>query len=372
MNKFFKKNFAKGKRDNVGWAFSPTIKLCWGGNPNLQKSSVGRIWKRSIKNFPCHHELAAPLVADVKEAYNGGGSQSISGSCHRQEYTDFNINKSNVGQVCTTYNNITLNTEERSIIVSCLRHYSPRRIAFTLAEVLITLGIIGVVAAMTLPTLIQNYKVKQTVTQLKKINSQLAQAYTLIREEEGGGMVNSETFEWDDDLLMEKFAKYLKFQKKCPGNVGECWENTMYKDVKGGDYSRYDGKGNTRASGILADGTFIMFNLRRAGITNSEGETEYINTTPADGIFAQIYADINGHKPPNQLGVDFFYWFLVGDRIFPGGVPSCGKYGCSPNDFVRNCLNANGYHCTAWIIYNENMDYLKCSDLSWNGKHKCK
>lgn len=42
------------------------------------------------------------------------------------------------------------------------------KVAFTLAEVLITLGIIGVVAAMTLPTLIANYQKRQTVVQLKK------------------------------------------------------------------------------------------------------------------------------------------------------------------------------------------------------------
>ena len=42
-----------------------------------------------------------------------------------------------------------------------------KKFAFTLAEVLITLGIIGVVAAMTMPSLIANYKKKQAVTQLK-------------------------------------------------------------------------------------------------------------------------------------------------------------------------------------------------------------
>ena len=48
-----------------------------GLKPQPTKSSVNRIWKRSIKNSPCHPELAAPLVADEKEAYKGGGSQSI-------------------------------------------------------------------------------------------------------------------------------------------------------------------------------------------------------------------------------------------------------------------------------------------------------
>ena len=51
----------------------------------------------------------------------------------------------------------------------------PMKKAFTLAEVLITLGIIGIVAAMTLPTLIGKYQKKQTVTQLKKSYTEISQ-----------------------------------------------------------------------------------------------------------------------------------------------------------------------------------------------------
>ena len=54
-----------------------------------------------------------------------------------------------------------------------------RKIAFTLAEVLITLGIIGVVAAMTMPALIGNYQKKQTVSALQKAYTTLAQAVKL-------------------------------------------------------------------------------------------------------------------------------------------------------------------------------------------------
>lgn len=57
--------------------------------------------------------------------------------------------------------------------------------AFTLAEILITLGIIGVVAAMTMPVLIENYKKKQTVTQLKKIYSALQQSIQLSQNNYG-------------------------------------------------------------------------------------------------------------------------------------------------------------------------------------------
>ena len=64
-------------------------------------------------------------------------------------------------------------------------YHSPRRIAFTLAEVLITLGIIGIVAAMTLPTLIQDYQKKQAVSQLKKTYSIMNQAIKLAETKHG-------------------------------------------------------------------------------------------------------------------------------------------------------------------------------------------
>lgn len=39
---------------------------------------------------------------------------------------------------------------------------------------------------------------------------------------------------------------------------------------------------------------------------------------------------------------------------------------------MSNKSNLNGYGCTAWVIYNENMDYTRCNNLSWDGKLKCK
>lgn len=60
-----------------------------------------------------------------------------------------------------------------------------KKFAFTLAEVLITLGIIGVVAAMTMPSLIANYQEKQRVSQLKKVYSALSQAFVTAVQENG-------------------------------------------------------------------------------------------------------------------------------------------------------------------------------------------
>ena len=87
--------------------------------------------------------------------------------------------------------------------------------AFTLAEVLITLGIIGVVAAMTLPTLIQNHRKHEVETKLAKIYSVVNQAIKLSTVEYG----EPQYWDWDcgpsgtptctTDEAIEKFNKYI-------------------------------------------------------------------------------------------------------------------------------------------------------------------
>ena len=58
-----------------------------------------------------------------------------------------------------------------------------RSAAFTLAEVLVTLGIIGVVSAMTVPTLMQNYQRQSYVTQLHKVYNELTQAFLQFKND---------------------------------------------------------------------------------------------------------------------------------------------------------------------------------------------
>lgn len=226
--------------------------------------------------------------------------------------------------------------------------------AFTLAEVLITLGIIGVVAAMTMPSLIQNYQEKATVTKLKKFYSLVSQAYVSILNDEGG----SDTLQAGDDLeMMEKFGKYLKYQKTCGRNKG-CFPNVTYKSVTGNGYNKWEDDTTYRSRAILTDGTLIMFNLN--ALRNN-----------SDNFYAQIYVDINGFKGPNQLGRDFFYFYISPEKIVPGGAKVLETI-FPDQKFDENCIQQNGYACAAWVIYNENMDYLHCKDLSWDGKHSCK
>ena len=74
------------------------------------------------------------------------------------------------------FNNITLQIEGDFMVSNDRK---AKYLAFTLAEVLITLGIIGVVAAMTIPTLMSAYREKVIVNQLKKVHAVLNQAFKL-------------------------------------------------------------------------------------------------------------------------------------------------------------------------------------------------
>ena len=80
-----------------------------------------------------------------------------------------------------------------------------RKNAFTLAEVLITLGIIGVVAAMTLPGIIQNYQKHVVETKLKRIYAVMNEAVRLSEVKYGDKKY------WDTNLSpMEFYNKYYK------------------------------------------------------------------------------------------------------------------------------------------------------------------
>lgn len=238
------------------------------------------------------------------------------------------------------------------------------KFGFTLAEVLITLGIIGVVASMTIPTLIQNSQEKATISQLKKTYSTLSQAYALAVQENGTpdswGLTNDTA---GSVTLINTLTQYLKTTKTCiDGDYTGCFPNVNYKLLGGGDA----GNLNTIAIGkaTLSDGTLIVPQFHSITCGSNRGTTTALST-----VCASLFIDINGFKNPNQLGVDYFRFYLTKNGIIPGGLPDETFIPFDPD-----CKNkSGGYGCTAWVLYNQNMDYLKpCgSTLSWSGPISC-
>ena len=224
--------------------------------------------------------------------------------------------------------------------------------AFTLAETLIVMGIIGVVAALTLPNLNSSTGEKEKVAKVKKIYQNINDAFG--RAEAVYGPYD----EWCPGMYyftpecihrqFERILEFLKYSKKCD-SVNIC---SIAMDQNGSTGSYQD-------AAILADGTIIAF---------------------SPGAIGVIRIDIDGiNKGANKQGYDVFEFFVNHDK------------GVHVEDIMSNTSkyvthDDHGYFCdfeaAAWIINFDNMDYLKTSDgttcpdgktkLTSGGNHSCK
>lgn len=251
--------------------------------------------------------------------------------------------------------------------------------AFTLAEVLITLGIIGVVAAMTLPTLIQKQNEKATVTALKKFYSSISQAYLFAINENGypDGWYNGDMPLGQSagaNIMLDTMAKYMKTNKICHNDKG-CFYDKNYKKIDGKNVALNWDNLDSISKLITADGMSVFFYSYGSNPSNAGGGMEKES-------YGAISVDINGFKKPNVFGQDMFSFILTKNGVVAFGTPNStidekleDSSVVKDNAFPKSCNRTNCYGhceaCTAWVIYNENMDYLHCDDLSWDGKTKC-
>lgn len=223
------------------------------------------------------------------------------------------------------------------------------KFAFTLAEVLITLGIIGVVAAMTMPSLIQSYKEKATVTAVKQSYSIFAQALKMVTIDNPdlSALTDSKlSAKENSQIMFNEISKHIKKVKSCDVDK-KCMGNTYYLNLNNEKVSNWDTYNNL-VTGVLANGTSFWILSLPASIS---GEETYAG---------QIGIDINGNKRPNKFGVDFFWFtFNKNGELFAGrGQGPGGTYwNCELSPSNSNW--SNGYGCSEWIITHENMDYLK-------------
>lgn len=207
---------------------------------------------------------------------------------------------------------------------------------FTLAEVLITLGIIGVVAALTIPSTIAKYQKKVTVTQLQKAVSILNQAYRTSIAEVGE---HENAFELGVEEYFNTYWKpYIKILKECPRNTNVA-----------------------RACGYSLINPFVWTNKTQSDRNLNQGGNDRIVFYAPDGFLYiihsglhgnlvkcdEIIVDLNGYKGPNQFGRDVFSLVRTKDTILPLG------YNKSDNDIKTNCsATGRGEYCAERIRRN--------------------
>ncbi|MBR6163005.1 type II secretion system protein, partial [bacterium] len=203
-----------------------------------------------------------------------------------------------------------------SSIRNLLNHCEGRNNGFTLAEVLITLVIIGVIAALTVPTMIAKYQKQALTTAFKKSYSIVSQAIAKSQMENGPletwdfpSSVNNET----TAQVVEKYIlPYLQVAKNCKTESGkDCFSaNTTYKKINGSDYQIVDSL-DKRYRFVLNDGSLVSIEV----VPNS-----CLTTAKKRCIIFQV--DINGKKGPNQLGRDYFSFsaYPFTNNVMPDGT----------------------------------------------------
>lgn len=212
--------------------------------------------------------------------------------------------------------------------------------AFTLAEVLITLGIIGVVAAMTLPALINSSRNHEFHAALRTAYSEIQQGLNLMSADLGNTVVPSD---YPRSALYPIYKKYFRKIYDCgygtpdpslcmarASNTSD--ENNFYNDLT---YKTYTG--HTLLTDRFDDGQFILSNGMLVLIENPSG-----SVAP---IFISV--DVNGKKKqPNRLGQDLFTFQLMDNgKLLPMGAN--GTFYDEANFCSKTSTsNLNGIACT--------------------------
>lgn len=185
---------------------------------------------------------------------------------------------------------------------SCSIAKAAAKAAFTLAEVLITLAIIGVVAAIVMPTLISNYKKQVTVTALRKTYSTFAQALQMAEAEYGEvqtwPLSSSDDKKYSGAETVVTFLKpYLKISKVCMPASDECWTEPV----------------------SLTGNKIFLGNLEnRVSIVLENGQSALL-WTHSLGTHIQIWVDIDGpNKGDAKIGKDVFGFVMswVDDDLY--------------------------------------------------------
>ena len=220
---------------------------------------------------------------------------------------------------------------------------------FTLSEVLITIAIIGVVSAMTLPTVINRINDRHKISKLKKVYSVLSQATVKVNEE-------NPIMYWDTridtdytKIIYEYYKPYLQIINDCgcaERAVG-CWSKEPTKALNGTiyQYAHEYGIGATYCAVRLNDGTNLSFDT---------WHPEYLGVTSKYRTVFFFYVDVNGDKNPNKLGKDVFQFVVTKDKpiLIPAGKDNNSQK-CNKNATDNNA----GIDCANKVLIENKISY---------------
>lgn len=176
--------------------------------------------------------------------------------------------------------------------------------AFTLAEVLITLGIIGIVAALTIPAVINSTQNQEIKTAWKENFSIINQATAQIKADNGGSLIGVFV---DGTTQINLYANKLKTLNTCTSGSCSFTDSSIC--------------GTTGATLKMVNGTTLL--TCADSTTMDNGSCAYNPwglTNFGQNICAEFYIDVNGSKGPNTKGQDIFWLGIGPEKIIPAGI----------------------------------------------------
>lgn len=218
-----------------------------------------------------------------------------------------------------------------------MKRYSNK--GFTLAEVLVTLAIVGVIAAIAVPTLLQTTGNIEKESMLKQRFAELSLVYRQIIFDNGSveGL-----FSTNEDL-MNLFADHLQNARICHSIAGDgaCWHkaNEWYYGHKSSPVSSPE---TNQSSIIMNNGTMLVILAFDSNCQSSNELKQNIGC-------GRIRMDINGQASPNIVGRDIFDFYLLKNRIIPRGSD------LTTSD-AANCGKTDYWACAARVLHG-GMDY---------------
>ena len=237
---------------------------------------------------------------------------------------------------------------------------------FTLAEVLITLGVIGIVAALTIPNLARKWEERAIISKYKKMYATLSNAYNRAVADKG----DPEYWDLSDKASILKILEpYLNVAERCYNKKG-CVSDGNFNSLSGAvRYGRI--RQLTTYPKLRLNGGFSLVVLDPlhngcewdTTYTDINGNTVTSRITNDCGTITGVITNAKGKNYINYLGKDHFVFQITPKGIYPYGYKSkdeqvkkyCKKG--SPESDDPN-YNTNGQTCGTWILRYDNMDYF--------------
>ncbi len=232
--------------------------------------------------------------------------------------------------------------------------------AFTLSEILITLGIISVISALTIPALIQKYQKTQTVTQFKKVYSTLQQALRTASDDIDIASLGNN---WNNrDEVVDTLAKYFQTAKKYTskdlvgtGRDSLCFDKnnrigfTKQHPEIGYRFLHQNKMEQGMSTPLTGQPSLELNNGVCIGFSNYGGKR-------------LVMVDINGNPTgPNRLGYDLFFFYIDdNNQLLPfyGGWWSTRF--TTKSELNNNCnknINQSGWSCSGKIMMENKINY---------------